>query len=131
MINIFAIWKSDRFISAAKEIFSERNIHIAGICTNPENAVEDFRNCEPRPDILLLDANWENSTIPSSITLRKFLSIEPVKIILTTTFFEQHDLNSFKSMEVKGSFHRTQSINEIVNCINDVNNNELSFAGKR
>lgn len=130
MINIFAIWKSDHFISATKEIFSERNIHIVGICTNPENAVEDFCKCNPRPDIVLLDAHWKNCIIPPGIALRKFFSIEPVKIILTTTFFKEHDLKEFESMGVKGSFNRTQGIDEIVKCINNVYNDKFSFADR-
>ncbi|HKZ67439.1 MAG TPA: hypothetical protein VJ111_13825 [Chitinophagaceae bacterium] len=130
MINIFVVWKSDHFISAAKKILSNRNINVAGICTNSEKAIEHFLKCGPKPDIVLLDANWGNFTIPAEIILHKFLSIEPVKIIITTTFFERYYINKFKLMEVKGFFYRNQSIDAITNCIYKVYNDEFSFVDK-
>jgi DNA-binding NarL/FixJ family response regulator len=130
MINIFVVWKSDHFISVAKKILCNRNINVSGICTNADNAIEDFRKCKPKPDILLLDAHWGDSTISTEIILSKFLGLEPVKVIITATFFEQHYVNKFKAMEVKGFFYRNQGIDEIINCIYSVYNHKFSFPDK-
>lgn len=124
------MWKSDHFISVAKKIFSNRNINVSGICTNPGNAIEDFWKCKPKPDILLLDAHWGDSTIPAEIILYKFLRLEPVKVIITATFFEQRYIDKFKATDVKGFFYRNQSIDEIINCINNVYNHTYSFPDK-
>ncbi len=130
MIDIFAIWKSELFISAAKEMFSQRNITISCICTNPENILEDYYKCSPRPQILLLDTNWADNKLIAEIVEHILLSTEPVRIILTTTFFKQHDLAKLGSIKVKGSFNRNQNIDEIVKCIIDVSDNKISFAEK-
>ena len=130
MINIFVVWKSTHFISAAENILKERHINVAGICTNMEDAIEHFSKCKPKPDILLLDANWGNSTIPAENILYKFLSIEPIKIIVTTTFFKQYYINKFKATEVKGFFYRNQDLDDIINCIYNVYNHKFSFPDK-
>lgn len=130
MINVFVVWKTDRFIRIADPMLSRQNIKIAGICTNPDNAIEDFWKCKPKPDMLLIDANWGGSSIPTEIILHKFISIGLTKIIITTTHFERYYINKFKATEAKGFFYRTQSIDEITNCIYNVYNDALSFPDK-
>lgn len=122
MIKIFAVCKSDVFISVVRPLLSKCNINVLGICTNSENAVEEFLNCKPKPNILLLDANWGNSTIPAETILHNILDIEPVKTIITATFYDEEHVEKFR--EASGFFYRNQSLNEIVNCIFDVFNRE-------
>jgi DNA-binding NarL/FixJ family response regulator len=130
MINIFVIWKSNHFISIAKKILREQNINVSGICTNPDNAIEYFSKCNPKPDILLLDANWGHAAFSAEIILQRFLSTELVKIIITKTFFDQYSINKFKPMGVKGFFYRNQPIDEITTCIKNVYNDKFSFPSK-
>jgi len=130
MINIFVIWKSNHFISLAKEILKEQNINVSGICSNPDYAIEHFLKCKPKPDILLVDANWGDSAFSAENIMQSFLSIQPIKIIINNTFFEQHYINKFKPMGVKGFFYRTQDMDEITTCIKHVYKDKFSFPGK-
>jgi DNA-binding NarL/FixJ family response regulator len=125
-INLFAVCKNDVFILAIEQTLNEEGIFISGICKNHEQAVTQYTNSKPKPDIILLDADWTFHGTTGSLLLTNFLPIaKTTKIILTTTHYEEEMITELKKLNPHGYLYKNvNSIDSIVHCIKKV------YAGK-
>ena len=124
MINIFSLSKNDIFIRTLAPLLKQHAIDIIGSCVNPDVALSKFLLCVPRPDIVLLDAYWNNYASWSCSKLMALFtdqSFVPPKIILVTNSCDTMIIKKLAQLGAQGYFYRTiDDLQDIVNCIKRV-----------
>lgn len=124
MINIFSLSKNDFYIRTLMPLLKQHAINITGTCINPDKALSKFLLCEPRPDIVLLDAYWNNHacwTCSKLMALFTGHSFPPPKFILVTNCRDTIIIKKLAQLGAQGYFYRTHDdLQDIVNCIKKV-----------
>lgn len=117
-IHLFAVCKGDRFAYLMEHFFKKENIFIAGVCRKPMEALNQFRDLNPTPDIILLDAYWPNS---NGKKLLSQFSETDAKVILVTNYYDPKVLNDFSPRQAHGYiFRNCDDHTMITDCIRQV-----------
>lgn len=126
MINIYVVCKNDIFYKTIQPVLNENNIFISRFFKMPsltnkkeflELAENDFIACSPRPDILLMDANWNSHEVSGIEIIQTFATFENLKIIVSTTSFDKRINAFFKNMGANSYMVKLQGFEHILNTI--------------
>jgi len=130
MIHLFAVCKNDRFVRAIALLLGQKGVKLIDTCTQPGLAKSKLLACEPRPDVVLLDANWNNHPFSGPELLAELLNAhQPTpKIILMTHSFEERTVKRLQGMGASGYFSRASTHpDDIFQCIKNVHEGATFF----
>lgn len=120
MIRIFGVCKNDLFLKMIDPMLNTWGISIAAITRTTNDAVQKF--IESKADIVILDANWNYTSLSAKDILANFLNHDKsCKVVMITTFYDPKIEEQFFTLGAQGYIYRNvTSLDSIVECITSV-----------
>lgn len=129
MTNIYVVCKNDIFYKAIQPALNENNFFISRFFKMPsltpkdeflQAMKNDFLACTQKPEIVLMDANWNTHEVSGKEIIQTFSDIENLKIIVSTTSFDKKIDSIFQSMGATSYMVKLQGYEHILNTIKTV-----------
>ena len=115
-MNIFWLSKKEIFPRSFSTFLLEHDLHLSGICTNPDMAVYEY--LVSGADLVIMDFSWYSSAVSGVGLLNEFLTLkENMKVIITTSYFQETVHVRYRRLGACGYFTKNDSPEDIINCI--------------
>lgn len=131
MTNIFIACKNDIFYKAIEPTLNENEIFVSCFFkmhpqTLKNNFLEamknEFSTCTPKPDIVLMDANWNTYEVTGTDIFKTFATFENLKIIVSTTSLDERISTIFQNLGATAYMVKTFGYEHILSTLKAVLN---------
>ena len=132
MINTLVLCKNDIFFRTIEKELNKAHICYLGIFKDPDTALQQYKDMNTKPEIILLDANWKKYVTSDGTIIKQFKeTARQPKVILVTNYYDEMINGMLKELGVQGYFYRNiETIRTIIDCIKQVYKGKECFVPK-